>query len=1197
MTDIYKTKEIETNINERGVNLGNVDVTLYTMDKGSAAFKIYLKREVDYANEKVYDPVNLYTTDMTPRIDIVAADGSTFAYEPVDVVIPESGVVQYVVSDYVIRHAGKMEVYIYLENKNESVQVANFYFYIEEDGVARRLGKEITGGRLEDVVKNVMSGQLMELLSEDFREQLDRQIKVFLKENNKDFNLKFDDLTRDEKNELMKNLTNQGLADFTIEDNSIVNSKLVDSTITPEKTTFFTKTKTSNLFDIDTLEKGKTVDTNGDIINDDIRWLLDFIPLDSSKNEQLNFTKGTYRIALYDTNKKFISRAGVTNATYYKPVASTGTKYVRISGVGDYSNIMINKGDSLYPYEPPTKSKEGYKLNPSLYEKFDFKDGIVDTSKIKNDSVTPEKTTFISKQSSNNLLNLATIQKNKSVDTDGTIIDDIRWLTDYILVDSQKNEQINFNNGTYRIALYDENKKFITRGGAANTTFYKPNSSTFTKYVRISGTVPLDDLMINKGASLLPYEPPKTSDAMKVKKEYIPNITPDMVSYISSNSSANVFDNNAVTFNSSVDTDGSIIDDDIRWLSDFISLDSSENEQLNFTNGTYRIALYDKDKNFISRTGVADDVKYIPNSSTGTKYVRLSGTSDPDEIMVNKGDKLLDFEEYYPPQTTIDKSLIPKVTENMLAIMDIKVSSNLLNKDAILTKTSVDTNGNIVSDDIRWLTDYILVDSQKNEQINFTQGTYRVALYDKDKKFISRGGAANATYYKPNSSTFTKYVRISGTVPLDDLMINKGASLLPYEAPYGKIVKLKEKYLPKQTESEVKENDKHASLSDSQLAKIEQNIQTYTPSIPKLEFEEISVGYDEVLNMSKDGKRVYGKTGYMLWVSFDECQTKIPVVKDAGNSIQAVRELDDGELLFSTERDTINQSVNGRICKTRGFNKETGTATSYANILETPSTQSKVTNSWGMSVYKNIVVASEYGLKTSEGARRVWLSKDYGETFKVIFDQMTSVENIKGAPTWAGDTAHVHSCGYDPYWNRIWVVTGDHPNSAMYFSDDYGDTWTWVDPGDKPVVQYTGIIALPNCVIFGSDRAPNGVYVYYRGQKSDMPVVEPLLLINDNPTITHVFQLPFKRDWDSLTPVYFSGTGAGGMDYKSVCVATVDGKKAFILHENEIDAKFGGKCQAFIGPTAQGNILGAFLDKDISGFRLGKAKAPTWTKM
>ena len=167
----------------------------------------------------------------------------------------------------------------------------------------------------------------------------------------------------------------------------------------------------------------------------------------------------------------------------------------------------------------------------------------------------------------------------------------------------------------------------------------------------------------------------------------------------------------------------------------------------------------------------------------------------------------------------------------------------------------------------------------------------------------------------------------------------------------------------------------------------------------------------------------------------------------------------------------------------------------------------------------------------------------------------------------------------------------------MYFSDDYGETWTWVDTGDKPIMQYTGIIALPNCVIFGSDRAPNGVFVYYRGNKSDMPKIVPLLLINDSEVISHVFQLPFKKDWDSLSPVYFSGASAGELPVKSVCVATVDGKKAFVLHENEIDAKFGGKCLAFVGPTAQGNILGSFFDSDIAGFRIGKAKAPEWTKM
>ena len=99
MTDIYKTKEIHTNINERSVNLGNIDVTLYTMDKGSAAFKIYLKREVNYGNDKILDSINLYKADMTPRIDLVTSDGSIFANEPIDIVIPESGVIQYIVSD------------------------------------------------------------------------------------------------------------------------------------------------------------------------------------------------------------------------------------------------------------------------------------------------------------------------------------------------------------------------------------------------------------------------------------------------------------------------------------------------------------------------------------------------------------------------------------------------------------------------------------------------------------------------------------------------------------------------------------------------------------------------------------------------------------------------------------------------------------------------------------------------------------------------------------------------------------------------------------------------------------------------------------------------------------------------------------------------------------------------------------------
>ncbi|MCE5035275.1 BppU family phage baseplate upper protein [Staphylococcus haemolyticus] len=491
MADIYKTKEIETNINERGVNLGNVDVTLYTMDKGSAAFKIHLKREVNYGNEKVYDSVNLYTADMTPRIDIVAADGSVFSNEPIDIVIPENGVIQYIVSDYVIRHAGKMDVYIYLENKSESVQVANFYFYIEEDGVARRLGKEITGGRLEDVVKNVMSGQLMELLSEDFREQLDKEIKQFLSDNNKDFNLKFEDLTRDEKDELMKNLTNQGLADFRIEDNSILNEKLVDGTIQPEKTSFFDIS--NNLLNPETVKLNKTIDSSGNLIDDKNQFLSELIPFNSTRS--ISFTKGNYSIALYDENKEFYLKSGVTNSSLYTISANSKARYFRLStALGALNTIMVNYGSQLLPFERFRKE-----LKPEFIPNIDF-------DSLKNVYIGPDKLTNYIK--SKNLFNKNNVMIGKTINSKGTLIDDSNYVvSSKIKVEGDK---VAFSTPySAKCIIYDKNDKMLgifsklsNQTTVLDLTKY-PNAEYF---VIIASRFVKDDFMANYGETVLPYE-------------------------------------------------------------------------------------------------------------------------------------------------------------------------------------------------------------------------------------------------------------------------------------------------------------------------------------------------------------------------------------------------------------------------------------------------------------------------------------------------------------------------------------------------------------------------------------------------------------------------------------------------------------------------------------------------------------------
>lgn len=668
MADIYKTKEIETNINERGVNLGNVDVTLYTMDKGSAAFKIYLKREVNYGNEKVYDSVDLYTTDMTPRIDIVAADGSVFANEPVDIVIPENGVIQYVVSDYVIRHAGKMDVYIYLENKSESVQVANFYFYIEEDGVTRRLGKEITGGRLEDVVKNVMSGQLMELLSEDYREQLDKEIKSFLQDHNKDFNLKFEDLTRDEKDELIKNLTNQGLADFRIEDNSITNAKLVDGTIRPEKTNFFTNTTSSNLLVLSTLQRNKSIDTAGNIIDAPNYWLTDYILVDSKLGEQINISNygnNAYRIALYDGNKKFLGRPGLLNESRYTPSSNSLTKYVRISGTRDINTVMINKGPVLLPYEAPTLNATDYKLKPELYDKT-IPDDAVTNSKIANNAVTTEKTDFLKTVTGNNLLNLEAVLRGKSIEVDGTIVDDnIRWLTDLIPVDASKNEQINISNdgtNSYRIALYDENKKFISRMGVTGDTKFIPDTSTLAKYVRISGVRDLNDTMINKGPSLLPLEK-YVGEVTKMNTDI--KVTPDNVVHFQK--SSNLFNKNTIQANKTLDINGNIVEDNKYVLSAPIKAKGKKIAMT--TDNSVRWGIYNKDGIRLGRGGKIQGSTNIIDltKSPDAEYILLSIVkTNVDGFMVNYGEYVLPYETFgyklvstneYP--ITISNDIVP----------------------------------------------------------------------------------------------------------------------------------------------------------------------------------------------------------------------------------------------------------------------------------------------------------------------------------------------------------------------------------------------------------------------------------------------------------------------------------------------------------------------------------------------------------
>lgn len=172
---LQKLTDVDTNINVSTAENGFIGANFYTEDDGSAYIRITIRD-----NNEVLD---FNKTDMTPRLDLFSSDGSIFTNEPIEIVLPERGVIQYKVSDNVIKHAGKVDAKLFLANEKDSVHVANFYFTITDSGMTGPIGKEIHVDSLQDLVRNVMKENAIGLLDDDFKDKLENDLKVYMEEN------------------------------------------------------------------------------------------------------------------------------------------------------------------------------------------------------------------------------------------------------------------------------------------------------------------------------------------------------------------------------------------------------------------------------------------------------------------------------------------------------------------------------------------------------------------------------------------------------------------------------------------------------------------------------------------------------------------------------------------------------------------------------------------------------------------------------------------------------------------------------------------------------------------------------------------------------------------------------------------------------------------------------------------------------
>ena len=158
--ETFKQGKVTARIDERGIDLGNINVNLYTMDNSTSVLDIHIKKRNIFSEEKEFIPVNLNQTTFKPVLHLIAEDGSIFTNEELEVVKAEEGHVRYNVSDYVTKHVGRVQAKLFLidedSSADDSSHVADFYFKVNDSGITKAIGKEVHVDMLDDIVERIL---------------------------------------------------------------------------------------------------------------------------------------------------------------------------------------------------------------------------------------------------------------------------------------------------------------------------------------------------------------------------------------------------------------------------------------------------------------------------------------------------------------------------------------------------------------------------------------------------------------------------------------------------------------------------------------------------------------------------------------------------------------------------------------------------------------------------------------------------------------------------------------------------------------------------------------------------------------------------------------------------------------------------------------------------------------------------------
>lgn len=277
-------------------------------------------------------------------------------------------------------------------------------------------------------------------------------------------------------------------------ENSTGTVNLIDKAVTPIKTTFFNAS--TNLINPNNVQIGYRSDENGQTVQNENTVLITIPVTSNTTYSHSGGISGRVNFFSDEAGTMFIStKSGVGSNVVTTP---KNTKIMKITmQKSNYtSTAMVNAGSVLLPYEPYRDEylKQGTVVNDSLID----------------NSIRPEKLSFI--KTSSNLFDVNSLEMDKRADETGEIVTATGVaLHPKIYVDA--NNLYSFNvGGAARINCYGFDDKLIqtqtTKVGVPLTVDI-PNGTDYILVTVQKAQVDHigDQMQINKGGALLPYEP------------------------------------------------------------------------------------------------------------------------------------------------------------------------------------------------------------------------------------------------------------------------------------------------------------------------------------------------------------------------------------------------------------------------------------------------------------------------------------------------------------------------------------------------------------------------------------------------------------------------------------------------------------------------------------------------------------------